>query len=342
MALAIVKLDHKLQLSDEVKRLYPSSVIVDLRIEDLLNVPSLTGQTGKFLRINNNAVEFADPSGLGFGPAFPGSPLNGQIFLLTAGNKGLYVYNGTASRWDLILSNVAGSPLQLGDHFPGSPANNMPFVLTRQQGSNVPGLYKYTSAGSTWDLLIASNQSGGGGGLSQSEVDARIATWARFGNTDTIPTNKLPAGTGGGGQGTGGASAFSELTGRLALDQLPQTTFFYGFTASQTNNKLALTALRPLVNTALTDDSIRQEKTVSSILLSGALLDINAPAAAGSYYAWIALKTSDINNLFFGEDDTNWKSAGTATYATEDYTLFVRTAFKSAGRNLRVLIKDYE
>ena len=46
------KIPAQLQLTDDIKRQYPGSAIVNLLIQQLSNVPSLTGGGGKILAVN--------------------------------------------------------------------------------------------------------------------------------------------------------------------------------------------------------------------------------------------------------------------------------------------------
>ena len=121
-----------------------------------------------------------------------------------------------------------------------------------------------------------------------------------------------------------------------------------GRTAGNRANAKSVSHLQPLVIADFNNPSGREEKTITSLLLSGALLQFNASATVGYYSPWIAIKDSDIgsNTLVIlgpgGDESSLWRPAGTAVLNSATYNLYVRVAPLLNGKTLKVLAKAYE
>ena len=166
MALPIRKVSAQLQLSDAVKRDYPGSAVVSLLIQQLANMPTLTGGGGKVLAVNSEetAIELITrPAGSGTTTFttvtdFPGSPTNNQIILLTqkqgANEVGFYQYR--ISRWVALFIQSASLDLPVGQTLPSVAEAGSLFFLTQAHLTNSSGVYFRTGSPLAW-VQIADN-----------------------------------------------------------------------------------------------------------------------------------------------------------------------------------------
>ena len=175
-SLPIIQVGGKLELTANLKTQFPNEPVVSLAIQDLTNVPTLTGNAEKYLRVNalGTAIELVDgTSGGGTGTgvrvvtSLPSGLAADTIVYLKASipsfNKGFYIYNGT--QWNAILGS-------------GSAGASTFLAL-----SDTPSIFAPSK-------FLRVNQAG----TAIEFVDA-------------------PSGS--------GASSFSQLTGMLALSQVP-------------------------------------------------------------------------------------------------------------------------
>ena len=166
MAVPIRKIPAQLQLTDDIKRQYPGSAIVNLLIQQLSNVPSLTGGGGKILAVNTaeTSIEFVDkPPGTGSATFtlttdFPGSPVNNQLIFLTqkqgANEVGFYQYR--VSRWVALFIQSAELDLPVGQTLPSVATSGSLFFLTQAHLTNSSGVYYRTGSPLAW-VQIADN-----------------------------------------------------------------------------------------------------------------------------------------------------------------------------------------
>ena len=166
MALPIRKVSAQLQLSDAVKRDYPGSAVVSLLIQQLANMPTLTGGGGKVLAVNSEetAIELITrPAGSGTTTFttvtdFPGSPTNNQIILLTqkqgANEVGFYQYR--VSQWVALFIQSASLDLPVGQTLPSVAEAGSLFFLTQAHLTNSSGVYFRTGSPLAW-VQIADN-----------------------------------------------------------------------------------------------------------------------------------------------------------------------------------------
>ena len=166
MAIPTKKYPYQLQLTDNIKRQYPDEAIVDLLIQQLSNVPSLSGQAGKIIAVNNEetAVEFiTKPAGSGTTTfttvsSFPGSPTNNQIVLLTQkqGSNEVGFYQYRVSRWVALFIQSADVDLPVGQTLPSVATAGSLFFLTQTYLTNSVGIYFRTGSPLAW-VQIADN-----------------------------------------------------------------------------------------------------------------------------------------------------------------------------------------
>ena len=166
MALPIRKVSAQLQLSDAVKRDYPGSAVVSLLIQQLANMPTLTGGGGKVLAVNSEetAIELITrPAGSGTTTFttvtdFPGSPTNNQIVLLTQkqGSNEVGFYQYRVSRWVALFIQSADVDLPVGQTLPSVATAGSLFFLTQAHLTNSSGVYFRTGSPLAW-VQIADN-----------------------------------------------------------------------------------------------------------------------------------------------------------------------------------------
>ena len=166
MAIPTKKYPYQLQLTDNIKRQYPDEAIVDLLIQQLSNVPSLSGQAGKIIAVNNEetAVEFiTKPAGSGTTTfttvsSFPGSPTNNQIVLLTQkqGSNEVGFYQYRVNRWVALFIQSADVDLPVGQTLPSVATAGSLFFLTQTYLTNSVGIYFRTGSPLAW-VQIADN-----------------------------------------------------------------------------------------------------------------------------------------------------------------------------------------
>ena len=185
MALPIRKVSAQLQLSDAVKRDYPGSAVVSLLIQQLANMPTLTGGGGKVLAVNSEetAIELITrPAGSGTTTFttvtdFPGSPTNNQIILLTqkqgANEVGFYQYR--VSRWVALFIQSAELDLPVGQTLPSVATAGSLFFLTQAHLTNSSGVYFRTGSPLAW-VQIADNSDTSALMASLTALTTRVGT----------------------------------------------------------------------------------------------------------------------------------------------------------------------
>ena len=185
MAVPIRKIPAQLQLTDDVKREYPGSAIVNLLIQQLSNVPSLTGGGGKILAVNTaeTSIEFVDkPPGTGSATFtlttdFPGSPVNNQLIFLTqkqgANEVGFYQYR--VSRWVALFIQSAELDLPVGQTLPSVATSGSLFFLTQAHLTNSSGVYYRTGSPLAW-VQIADNSDTSALTQSLTALTTRVTT----------------------------------------------------------------------------------------------------------------------------------------------------------------------
>ena len=87
---------------------------------------------------------------------------------------------------------------------------------------------------------------------------------------------------------------------------------------------------------------VYNEEVSPNIDTAGALIDVTAPAPAGSYFMWIAVETSRVDNIVFDDDEISWYRYKTMDISGTNYTIFVRQTSLRNGQEKQFLIKNYE
>ena len=120
-----------------------------------------------------------------------------------------------------------------------------------------------------------------------------------------------------------------------------------GRTSSSRSNAQSTSHVAPLAVARLNLPAGRTEKTVSSLLLAGALVTYNSEAVEGYYVPLMAIKASDVTNLDVrgpgGDESSLWSATGSSvTIGGEDYNIYMRTTPITQSKSLRVVFKDFE
>lgn len=356
MAVPVKKLPYQIQLTDDIKRQYPGSAIVSILIQQLSNVPSLSGGANKLLSVNNEetAIEFIDaPPGSGSATFtlvtdFPSAPVNNQLVFLTQkqGNNEVGFYQYRVSQWVALFIQSAEFNLPVGTTLPAVATDGSIFFLTDTYLTNRPGVY-YRDAGPPAEWMSIAGGAGDSSNLAQSlvaltsrvttlEADNPVTDISLSGSTLTITKKdattediNLPSG----GGTPGGAT-------------LASTTIYYGVTAvkSDTDSEAAAEAnAQTEGSAAFNTQASRTEKSVA--LQTGGLIPIVFPGPTGWYRPFIAVPTTSINNLriYSGDNDnetTLWTSIAVTLNAI-NYTLYVRLSEFEQGETAEWIIKNF-
>lgn len=353
MAIPVKKISAQIQLSDDIKRQYPTDAVVSLLIQQLANVPELTGNANKILGINNEAtaIEFIDkPAGAGAATFtlvsdFPGNPANNQLVFLTRarGSNAIGFYQYRVNQWVALFTQTTDFVLPVGTQLPAVVTNNSIFFLTATHLTNTPGVY-YGAAGppqawvkiaSVFDNTAATaNLNALTARVVTLEADNPVTTLVLAGNTLTVTkkdgtTEDIALPAGGGGQA-----------------QLAQTAIFYGNTARRAqvdDEDDAESNAQIEAQNAFNDPTARNAQNV--YLQTGGLITITFPAPAGYYRPWFAVPIQDINNLrIYSSDNDNENESWTNQNHTLNgvvYTVYVRIIEIEQGEDKEWIIKDF-
>ena len=120
-----------------------------------------------------------------------------------------------------------------------------------------------------------------------------------------------------------------------------------GRTSGSRTNAQSTAHVGPLAVARLNLPAGRTEKTVSSLLLAGALVTYVAEAVEGYYVPIVAIKAADVTNLDVrgpgGDESSLWSGTGSSvTIGGEDYNIYMRTTPITQSKSLRVVFKDFE
>ena len=113
-------------------------------------------------------------------------------------------------------------------------------------------------------------------------------------------------------------------------------------------NATSISHLTPLARAELNNPADRTEKTVSSLLLAGALVTFNSSLTPGYYSLWVAIESNDVGTgaLYVegagGDESDLWQNAGTAVLNSKNYTIYIRKQPIREGRSAKKVFKVYE